>query len=466
MSSEMRKVRLSAADPSSSDFEHDSGARSGWIHLTVILIVGYLSLSRSFAYLGLPPARIYIGELVLVAFLFLGPTESGTRWIKAVARAKTVQRLKWLILIFFSYGLFEAARGALQGFPLLTALRDTAFNYYPLYLALGIWVGLREKGFLRRLVPVLALWNGCYGILYLLWLNKLSWTMPGTANAASDVPLFTEPYGSAISILGLLTFQKKLARVWYLLLLNGIVMLWLQVRAEWLGFFIGLIVFAILTKQAKRLVSGFAVVLILLGVMYIADVELPSPEGRGGQFSTRDVVARAIAPFDKDFAADLSSSNDLQGYVGTAEWRLIMWAGIWGEVHSHVTTTILGLGYGYPIVDLNPLIEPGTFLQSPHSDFFYSLGYSGWAGVILFVLVQIEILRLLISSYARTRSPFGLILWCSLLTASLLEAFFETPFAAIPFFLIIGAAIAPGILPSRESSESGAEQFAASPSPA
>src|SRR5262249_5490224 len=155
-------------------------------------------------------------------------------WTEIAWRAPGLKRLKLLFLLSFGYGSFQALRGIAGGHPLLSAARDTAFNYYPLYLLLGIWVGLWDTDFLRRVIRILAWCNGCYGLAYALFLNQLGWTWPGTPETSSAVPFFTEPLGSAISLLGLLAFEPKLRRVWHLLALNAMVMLFVQMRAEWL----------------------------------------------------------------------------------------------------------------------------------------------------------------------------------------------------------------------------------------
>jgi hypothetical protein len=401
-------------------------------------------MSRSFAYLGLPWLRLYVGEISLAAFLLLGPRTKNGLWLQIVQRVKRLRRFEWLLLLLLLDGAFEAARGALSGYPAFTALRDTAFNYYPLFLFLGVWVGLKDRDFLRRVVRALAWWNGCYGLAYVLLLSRLPWTMPGTAHAASTVPLFSEPYGSAVALLGLLAFEPALRRVCHLLALNGLVMLWVQVRAEWVGFSVGLLVFAWCTKRLRQMFVAGALMVALLGGMYITHINLPSPKGRGGRISVDYIVARALAPLNKSEASELAA-NGANGFAATASWRLLWWAGIWHAVHASVTRSLLGFGYGFPIGKLNPLIPTGNFIQTPHSDFFYALGFSGWIGVILFALLQIELLRLLWRGYKITGQPFGLMCWAALLATSMFEDFLEAPFGAIPFYLILGLAIAVAI---------------------
>lgn len=419
-----------------------------WTNITAVLIVGYLAMGKSFAYLGLPWISVYVGEIALAAFLLCSPETQRGRWLRLVLRIRQLKRFERLLLLLLIYGGLEAVRGVQQGYPVLTALRDTAFNYYPLFLFLGIWAGLRDRSFLYHVVRTLAGWAGCYGLAYVLFLNKVPWTIPGTDGRVS---LFLGPYGaSTVALLGLLAFEPELTRVWHLILLNLFVLLGVQVRAEWAGFAAGAILCAFLTGKFRRLAVTLSLFVILLGVMYATGISLETPTGRGSNLGTMIsadyLVARAIAPFNEGLADRLAPPQDVDFAASTTEWRLVWWANIWFDVHERLSTTLLGFGYGYPIGDLNPEIEPGTFIQTPHNDFFYALAFSGWLGVVLFILLQIELFKLLLQSYRITGQPFGLMCWAAFLIMSLFEDFLEAPFGAIPFFLLMGAALAPAIL--------------------
>lgn len=424
-----------------------------WASLAAVLIIGYLCMFRSFSYLGLPWLRIYIGEISLAAFLFFGPDTKQGPWVWAMQLVRPLKPVRMLILLLLVCGGFEALRGWAQGYPLFTVLRDTGFNYYPLFFFLGVWIGLRDRDFVRRAVRGLAWFNGCYGAACVLFLSRVPWTVPGTGGAASPVPLFSEPScAAAPALLGLIIFEPKPRRVWYLIVLNAFVLLGLQVRGEWFGFAVGVLIFAWLTKQIRYVAMATAPLLLLLGLMYLADFSMQSPLGRGDNvgpegtsISTRYLVARAIAPLSKDFAATLVPAEEVDFAAGTADWRLLWWVNIWGAVHSRLSSTLLGLGYGYPLGDLNPFIEPDTFIQTPHSVFFYALAFSGWLGVALFVFLQIAIGRLLWRAYRMTGQPFGFVCWAAWLTMSIFEPFFEAPYGAIPFFLLLGAASAPAL---------------------
>src|SRR5438309_143211 len=164
-----------------------------WPKLAVFLVAGYLCMGKPFAYLGLPWISLFLGEMVLIAFLLFGPRMKQGRWLGFVRRVQKLRRLKWLLVLSLFYGGVEALRGILQGYPVLTAARDTAFNYYPFFLLIGIWVGLEGGGFFRRVVKILALWGGCYGLAYILFLNWIPWTMPGTDGRVS---VFLGPYSA------------------------------------------------------------------------------------------------------------------------------------------------------------------------------------------------------------------------------------------------------------------------------
>lgn len=426
----------------------------GWPKLASFLIIGYLCFYRSFAYLGLPWLHIYIGELSLVAFIVFNPITNRGSWLGLTRRVRSLKRLWILLTLLLLYGLLEALRGVLHGYPVITAFRDTAFNYYPLFIFFGIWVGLQDRLFLRRLIRKLAWFNGCYGVACVLFLSRIPWTVPGTENAASPVPLFSEPSGAAaIALLGLIAYEPNLRRFWYLIALNAFVLLGLQVRGEWLGFAVGALTLGWLTGKLKYVISAAAVFAVMLSLMYATHLALQTPKGRGenvgAKISADYLIARAIAPLSQNLAERLAPAKDVRFAAGTTEWRLVWWANIWEEVHAQYSRMLIGFGYGYPIGNLNPDIESGTFIQTPHNDFLYALAFSGWLGVVLFVFFQVEVSQLLWRSYRLTRQPFGFVCWVALVSMSLFEPFFEGPFGAIPFFLLLGASVAPVLVCSK-----------------
>jgi hypothetical protein len=129
--------------------------------------------------------------------------------------------------------------------------------------------------------------------------------------------------------------------------------------------------------------------------------------------------------------------------ASTFEWRTNWWKAIWRNSYKDPETAVLGGGYGYPLVNLVDYLRGQTFLRTPHNMFFFALGYGGWMMVGLFALLQYFVLRLLIKTWRLTRNPFGPVFWTAVIIWSLFGDSFETPYGAIPFFIVAGATIAP-----------------------
>ena len=179
-----------------------------------------------------------------------------------------------------------------------------------------------------------------------------------------------------------------------------------------------------------------ALLLIGFGVQF----EIPSPAGRGGAVSSSEILARAIAPIDRDAALDYSRKNaDL--YAGTTSWRTNWWAAIWSSVHLRTETTLLGHGYGFPLHDLVPYLRDSD-VRTPHNVFFDALGYSGWIGVAIFYGFQAAFGLTLFRVWRATGQSYGIISWLGTLVAAHFGNVFETPFGAIPFYLLTGMAAA------------------------
>jgi len=422
------------------DTANRDSLRGVWYWAVVFLLVGYFCMGRSFAYWGIPPWHIFIGEIVLFCFLFWGPLSARGHWPWIAVNSSELHRYNKLLLVFLSFGVFQVLHGIWLGYPVLSAVRDLAFDYYPIYFFLGVWVALRERDFLPRLLYVAGWANGIYGIFYILVLSRIDWFFPGVTQEVARVPIFGQPLFSGAIILGLLSTQKNPLRILPLLLLNTAVLLGMVIRGEWLAFGVGLFIWALLTRNLKSLALGGAMVLLLLGAMYVTGFEIEAPEGRGGTISATDLYGRILAPIDKDLAADYTS--DAQMHEETVAFRTLWWIAIWESVHSSVSRTLFGHGYGFALGDLVPYLA-GNFIRTPHNVFFYALGYTGWVGVLIFALLQAEIARLSWRVYRTSSQPFAIVSWMTMLVYAFFTAFFETPYGAIPFYLMLGCACAP-----------------------
>jgi hypothetical protein len=412
-----------------------------WPRVAGFLSVGYLSLTRSFAYLGIPP--LFTGEIALAAFLLLKPRVALGTWVASLLRPSPLNGLGIALLLFMAYGVWQVGRGVLDGRAIIYTLKFFVFNYYTLYLFMGLWIGLQQPEFLRKLIRITAWVNGIYGAMFLVALRYVPVYMPGYG--AVDVPLFSAPAGQVVVILGLLCFERDLRAVWFVLLLNIMITLVWQVRAEWVGLTFGILAWGLLTGRLGRVIAIGVAGIALLGAIELADIRLA---GRNGEsVSVSENLARIVAPIDLELAKELSPNAKY--HAGTAEWRALWWEQIWLSVHSTPMLEAFGHGYGFDLFGLAPENVRGGQeewdVRTPHSVFFYALGYSGWVGVVLFAVFQFAILRLLWRAFRLTGQPAGVVLWVAMMTPCFFEVGFETPYRAIPFYLLAGMGIAPAL---------------------
>lgn len=422
-----------------------------WSAVIMVLIVGYLTMTRSFAYLGMPtlgiPVPVYLGELVLVLFLILKPGVSVSRWFGGLVRKTPISAVCWFMYLFILFGIFEVARGLLlDGNDWIIALQNLVFNYYALFFFLGLWIGELYPDFLRRCIRILAWTNGVYGIAWIVALGAIPLTVPG-----GTAPLFTQPAGTYVAILGLMAFEKNLKKVRVPLLLCAFVLLALQVRGGWAAFVTGLLTWAIVTKKFGQLAVGVASIGLLLAVSLVFDLRLPASESQNrGEISARNIAGAAVAPFNEDVASRFT--DKAERHSGTTEWRKDWWKAIWRAVHDDPVRTLIGHGYGFSIAELVPFLEGRDDLRTPHNFLMYALGYGGWIGVLLFLSLLAAISRLLWRSYKLTGNPFGLVFVGTSVGVASFGGFFETPFGAIPFFLVVGLACAPAVTAMEDES--------------
>ena len=228
-----------------------------------------------------------------------------------------------------------------------------------------------------------------------------------------------------------------------LIALNTVALLYLQVRGDWLGVVLAVLLWAFLDRRWKALAVGGLAGLVLVSVVAAADIRVPGAPERGGSVTPEEVFARAIAPANPELAARFS--DEAAFFEGTASWRQSWWDEIWVSVHVDDEHVLFGHGYGYPLASLADFDQDAEAapLRTPHSVFFYALGYTGWLGVAVFGLFHLVVLRLLFRVRRLTGNPFGPMLWVLGTTAALFGNFFETPYNAVPFWFLVGVVLAP-----------------------
>lgn len=396
------------------------------------LVIGYLTMTRSFAHIGFSP--IYIGEAVLGMLMLFRPGVVFGTWLDSQFRYRTYSNLATLAGIFVLYGFLQCLWGLVGENDSAVVIQCFTFNIYIAFLFVGIWLGAQWPKLLSSAVWYLAWANAIYGIAYVAFLGGVQSLEEMRSGA---VALFGQPAGSAVAILGLLAFERNYPRIAVPLLLNALVMLGVQVRAEWLGLTVAVVALSAMTGRMARLFQVGILISGLLFVGVIVDFKLPAPTTRGGVISSREIVGRAIAAVDE--RAGLQFTDQADSYAGTVKWRTDLWKNLLVVVHQDSVSTLFGKGYGYPIWLHNDFEQDVN--RSPHNIFIFALAYTGWIGVLLFYSVQICLGWNLWKVFRASGQPFGFCLWILVLIWSHFDNKLESPAGAIPYYVLAGMAL-------------------------
>jgi hypothetical protein len=458
-----RQISCDAAGMEDRGMNHndvESGSASSrkwdnWSTWVLFLLVGLSLTGRSFSYLGIPPAKLFIGDLTLAAFIFLRPRKLFDPWIEALTKGGPLGPVAWVLLASIAYGILEVIRGVLAGFSPLIAIENLVFNVYPIYLFLGIWLGMQRPGLLLRFIQVFAICFCIYAPAYLLFLHNVTLEMPGS----EGVTVFGQADGGGFIILGLLCLDPKPSRFWLPITNGAIVFLAAQVRAEWVGMSLALLIWGILSRRMSKVVAFAVAIVALLAIGFALDINIPSPGERGGAISSAEIVARGISAVSPDLARDLTGSENTRFYRGTVTWREKWWTAIWANSQQSYKNLLIGPGYGFLLRNLVNYLKDSSELRTPHNVFFYALGYSGWIGVTLFFALQVCCGALLWRAYRFTGQSFGIAAWASSLLAAFFGNVMETPSGAIPFYLTMGLFIGPTLAMVRAPARQGLYRF-------
>ena len=133
-----------------------------WAKLVLVYLCSSAFLGKASVYCGLA-----IGGLLLFSARVLW-----NRWYLALTRGgDPLNRVAWALLVSLLYGIAEVIRGILLGYSVMTALQILVFNLCPVYLFLGLWIGFRHPGFIRKYIRFLAWLAVIYAPLYFIFLR-------------------------------------------------------------------------------------------------------------------------------------------------------------------------------------------------------------------------------------------------------------------------------------------------------
>jgi hypothetical protein len=379
--------------------------------------------------------NLFLGEVLLVLmFLDKRVRRAFNDAVSWLTRPGPFHVLMWSMVLFIGYGALQLVLGVRAGYPVLEAAKSFAFHYYVVLIITGLVVGVAMPRFIEHLAYVVPRVNPI--VVFVLLPLRGFFPIP-----ISATPEITAGAASALSIALLLTYHRPGHMRSLLIGVNTVALLYLQVRGDWLGVVLAVLLWAFLDRRWKALAAAGLAGLVLAGVVAAADIRIPGAPERGGAVTPDEVFARAVAPVDPELAARFS--DEAAFFEGTAAWRQNWWDEIWASVHVDESHALFGHGYGYPLAGLADFLEGAEApLRTPHSIFFYTLGYTGWLGVAVFGLFHLVVLRLLFLVRRLTGNPFGPMLWVLGTTAALFGNFFETPYNAVPFWFLVGVVLA------------------------
>ena len=400
--------------------------------LFLILLSGYATLGKGFAYLhlnifGIP---LYIGEI----FLFFG-----IYFVLKNLLSNKFDLLQLLpIFAFLSWSLFIT----ILSFPKygLECLRDSAMCYYSLFCVI-VYILLQKAGNHDKLISLfLFIFPFIIIFHFLALLINIS---PITAIVSDDIPLVFTKYGDlavwiVASILFILFFYNRLNSfrvIIYLVCgLILIIMVGLTNRGGFLALLISIgssLLFLPLQKKIKIL---FFLVYIFLNIIIV-----------NGLFSTHKnenhfekIYRRTLSAFFHD-----SSEGRLKG---TVNWRISFWKTLIIKTTFNSNKLLLGHGFG-PNLAANykfGLANVRRPNKHPHNYTINIFARTGIIGLLLWVFLNCFYVIKLFSAYSRS---YGIIkkliiwlfcIWLASIINSSFDAYLVGPMGAIPFWIFMG----------------------------
>jgi len=397
-----------------------------------VLVGGYLFFSRDFAYIGIAP--LYIGE----AYLGYSILQNKRNWIsRFIGDSMQFRLLPLAISLHLSWGIIEVARSMMLHRSLMDSMRTAAFNYYPMYVVVGITVGATlQYPYFIRVVKGLAV---AFAIRSLFFLINVE-----VGQVALDSV-------TAVFLLGIWSELKAWKWRYLILALNLFPVFFggTHGRSGTLALAGGII--AVALSSRKQLVSwsifGSAAFMLLM----LIGPKIPGPAGGAPPLDPVVQIARIVASDHPDFAIKMvkwrtggavtgpyqDEIDNLINARGTAAWRQEIWRRAVGSLKT-TTLQLLGKGEGISIQDLTP---DGQDIHSPHNITIYCIYYTGYIGMMIFGLLLFAMWRAgRMLEHPVLRRLYSAAFWCTLMGA-ITGNCLETPFGAIPFYLFQGVVI-------------------------
>lgn len=416
-----------------------SGVTLRQLSLGFILVVlfGYLSVGRGFAYVGLGP--IFVGEISLgVAFLVAATSKNQRRAIVPVVAA----------IVFVIFGLMRTLP-FLGEFGLL-AIRDAALYYYILFGVLlyfsltesEVRSGLRIIG---EAIPFYMAWS------FIQLGNDITGMLPAIQWPGAPVGFWVTKPGDRAVVLAAIAAYVLLGLPKLLGVRRQLpsMVFW----SSWIGFAAvaaigargGLLALAIALgvviayRRSKEMLRMF-----LIGVAVLIVIVAWNPSIQVGSY--REL---SVEQFTANITSIFQPSTENSGSVNqNRDWRLEFWTSIVNDT-TQGEHRLFGMGYGVNLATLSGFqINSEHDLRSPHNIFVTVLGRMGMVGLAAWVWLLASFCFVLHRASSRLRKAgdetaaavmvFGLSFTSAVLMNATFDVYLEGPQGAIPFWCAFG----------------------------
>lgn len=410
------------------------------------LLGGYLLFDKAFAYLHVPGAPLFIGEMVLAVGVLGVLTVTGC--LRVPLRDEP---LLALLGAFVLWGLIRALPGpSAYG---MDAFRDSALWYYCGFAFLAVAATARSPGLPERLVVQLSRlipWM-------LVWLPIGLLLAPVAEQAPfvpfSDVSVLTHKPGNAaiaavlaLGCMWLFPEGRSVRRraAWSVLAFVVIALAATQNRGGLLGVSAGAMVGLVFVRERLRLIVPAVLALALgLGLATLLSLQVPFAGVQGREFSASQLVANVASLGGKESPGNLG---------GTVQGREELWSKI---LDKQVSDGLLvdGSGFGPNLAaDVGVYDDGEDTLRSPHNSHLHILARMGLVGFSLWIALWLGWFRRLVTGcrrlerqglHARSRiAVLCLTVTTSILVSSIFDPQLEGPQMAALLWTTFGIGVA------------------------
>lgn len=407
-----------------------------WTMLPIILL-GYATMGRGFAYLGISP--LFVGEVTLLVGLI--------SLCSGAVRLKLPRMIAVWILLLFMVWCGARMVPYVSKFK-FDALRDSAIWMYASYaivIASLLFHSPERFGELIRRYRMFVWIFMAVAPVMLIFTNAFAERMPKVPG--TDVDIVTLKGGDVcvhlVAAFAFVSLFVPANRAWPALFLVPVnLALNLLVRAGLVTFTLGTAVLMLMRPRSqlfyRMLISG------ALGVVAMWAIDLrirPDPENP--REVSVDQLFRNIAS-----VVGWSKAEELDG---TKEWRMNWWKEIVRyTVHGSYFWT--GKGFGINLANDDGFqVEADETLRSPHNGHLTILARAGVPGLGLWIAFQTVWLGTIIAAYIRAQrnrerdwANLYIVLgvyWLAFLVNASFDVFLESPMGGIWYWTVMGVGI-------------------------